>query len=291
MKKYLILLLIPFYMSIGSGFLNAQNISIPDTIIGWQPSWVASLNGSQAAYNNWSQGGVSSISGTASSVLTLLYREGQYGYGFRMNLKYGQANTRGQGVRKTDDVLSIRNRFTYTFEERGDLAAYAMASLETQFDRGYEYDAGPNGEDIYISNFFAPAYLTEGIGIAYSPSDNFMVQGGFALKQTFVMEDELAPVYGLEPGDNFRNEAGITTGINFEKEVATDIVYLSSLSTFTNVAQSLSSTDVIWSNELVGQINKIVSASFQFELRYDDDFSSDIQLKQVLSAGISVNLY
>lgn len=45
------------------------------------------------------------------------------------------------------------------------------------------------------------------------------------------------------------------------------------------------------SNELVGQINSIVSASIQFELRYDNDFSSEIRPKQVLSAGVSVNLY
>lgn len=280
-----------FILIISTHGLMAQNISIPDSISGWQPGWVASLYGSQAAYNNWSQGGVSSISGTASSVFTLLYRDGRYGYGFRANLKYGQANIHGQGVRKTDDVLSLRNRFTYTFNDGGTLAAYAMGTLETQFDRGYEYDAGPNGEDIYISNFFAPAYLTEGAGIAYSPSDFLQFQAGLALKQTFVMQDELAPVYGLDPGDNFRNEAGLTTGLNFEKEVATDIVYIGSLSTFTNVAQSISSTDVIWSNEIVGQINRLINATFQFELRYDDDFSSEVQLKQVLSAGISVNLY
>jgi hypothetical protein len=47
----------------------------------------------------------------------------------------------------------------------------------------------------------------------------------------------------------------------------------------------------MWGNELVGKINSLISASFQFELRYDNDFSSEIQLKQVLSAGISVNLY
>src|SRR5690554_5012219 len=151
----------------------SQTISIPDSISGWQPSWVASLNGAQAAYNNWSQGGVSSVSGTASSVLTMLFRDGQYGYGFRTNLKYGQANIKGQGVRKTDDVISVRNRFSYNFEEGGEISVYGMVAFETQFDRGYKYDAGPAGQDSLISNFFAPAYLTEGAGLAYAPSDFF----------------------------------------------------------------------------------------------------------------------
>ncbi|MEX0720281.1 MAG: DUF3078 domain-containing protein [Balneolaceae bacterium] len=289
MKYIYKLLLSVFTFLLLSQSSFSQNISIPDSIENWQQSWVASLNGSQAAYNNWSQGGVSSVSGTASSVLSLLYRDGQYGYGFRLNLKYGQSKSGEQGVRKTDDVISIRNRAVYDFEEDGPLSVYAKASLETQFARGYEYDE--EGEATLISDFFAPAYFSEGVGLAYQPSDDFMFEGGLALKQTVVLEEELAPVYGLEPDNNIRNEAGITTGINFEKEIFEDIVYLSSLQTFTNVMIALDKTDVIWSNELVGQINRIVSASFQFELRYDDDFSSEVQLKQVLSAGISVNLY
>lgn len=274
-----------------STFATAQNIVIPDTLDGWDQSWVASLNGSQATYNNWSQGGVSSISGTGSSIFSLYYKDGQFSYGFRTNLKYGQSNIKGQGVRKTDDVISIRNRFNYTFREDGSLSGYGTINFRTQFDQGFEYATEPGQPDVLISNFFAPAYLSEGLGIAYGPSDAFVFEAGLGLKQTFVTDDDLAPLYGLDAGDNFRSEGGLTTGINFEKEIAEDILYSSSLETFTNFLIPISETDVFWGNELVGQINSIVSASFQFELRYDNDFSSEIQLKQVLSAGVSVNLY
>lgn len=269
----------------------AQTISIPDTLAGWDQSWVASLNGSQAAYNNWSQGGISSISGTGSSIFSLYYREGQFGYGFRTNLKYGQSNIKGEGVRKTDDVISIRNRFIYTFRKDGTLSGYATVNFRTQFDQGFEYATEDGQPDILISNFLAPAYLSEGIGIAYNPSSAFTFEAGLGLKQTFVTDDQLAPIYGLDPGENFRSEGGLTTGINYEKEVLENILYSSAVETFTNFLIPINETDVFWSNELIGQINSIVSASFQFELRYDNDFSSEIQLKQVLSAGVSVNLY
>lgn len=272
-------------------FATAQSISIPDTLEGWDQSWVASLNGSQAAYNNWSQGGVSSISGTGSSVFTLYYKEGQFSYGFRTNLKYGQSNIKGQGVRKTDDLISIRNRFNYTFREDGTLSGYGTINFRTQFDQGFEYATEDGQPDILISNFFAPAYLSEGVGVAYDPSPAFTFEAGLGLKQTFVNDDDLAPIYGLDAGENFRSEGGLTTGINFEKEVAEDILFASSVETFTNFLTPVDETDVFWANELVGQINSIVSASFQFELRYDNDFSSEVQLKQVLSAGVSVNLY
>lgn len=275
-----------------SGSVYSQAVSIPDTLNGWEQNWVAGLNGSQAAYNNWSQGGVSSISGAGSSVFSVLFRKDKFGYGFRTNLKYGQSNIKGQGVRKTDDLISIRNRFTYTFEEGGTLSAYGVIGFKTQFDRGFKYDdPDAGGRDSLISNFMAPAYVNEGVGLAYAPSESFIFELGLGLKQTIIKDGDLAPNYGLAQGKTFRSEGGLTTGINFEKQVAENIIYNSSLETFTNFNIPISETDVAWGNELVGQINRIVSATFQFELRYDNDFSSEVQLKQVLSAGVSVNLY
>lgn len=274
-----------------SNVILAQNISIPDTLEGWDQSWVASLNGSQAAYNNWSQGGVSSLSGTGSSVFTLKYRNGLFSYGFRTNLKYGQSNTKGQGVRKTDDLIQITNRFNYLFRENGELSGYGAINFRSQFDQGFEYGTEAGDPDVLISNFLAPAYITEGVGISYNPGEGFTFEGGLALKQTIVTEDDLKPVYGVDLNKDIKGEGGLTTGINFEREVFQDILYSSSLETFTNFLIPIDETDVFWSNELIGQINSLVSASFQFEMRYDNDFSSEVQVKQVLSAGISVNLY
>lgn len=269
----------------------SQSFNIPDTLAGWDQSWVASLNGSQAAYSNWAQGGVSSISGTASSVFTMKYREGLFSYGFRTNLKYGQSNVQGEGVIKTDDVIEIINRFNYRFTENGNFSGYGNINFRTQFDEGYEYSTEEGVPDEFISDLFAPAYIMEGVGVSYAPSDAFSFESGLALKQTIVTDDELKPKYGVDPDKDIRGEGGLTTGINFEQEVFENIFYSSALETFTNFLIPVSETDVKWSNEVVGQINSLVSASFQFELRYDNDFSSEIQLKQVLSAGISVSLY
>lgn len=270
--------------------IAAQNIIIPDTLKGWKNTWVASLNGSQATYSNWSQGGVSSISGTASSELTFLNRKNKRGYGFRLNLKYGQSYIQSEGFRKTDDVISIRNRLTNNFKEEDKLAIYFSSNFQTQFDRGYEYDAGAAGQDSLISKIFSPAYFTESMGVAYTPKEYFTAELGVGLKQTVVLDDNLTDNYGLDRNENFRSEGGVSAGINFEKEIFKNIFYSSSFETFTNLLNGLKKTDIAWTNEIVGRINKTVQASSQFELKYDDDYSSQIQLKQVLSVGISLNL-
>lgn len=284
--------LLTFFVLIFSYNLSySQTISIPDTLRGWDYSWLANLNGSQASYSNWSQGGVSSISGTASTVFTALTRADKWAYGFRVNMKYGQSHVKGEGVRKTDDLFSVRNRLTYPLDKKGVFLAYASVWFRTQFDDGYDYGGAVAGGDSLISGFMAPAYVTEGVGVAYKPENYITFEAGLALKQTYVKNESLAPNYGLEEGETFRSEGGFTTGISFQNEVAKNIHFSSSLETFTNVNQSFSKTDVYWANELVGKINEIVNATFQFEIRYDDDFSSELQVKEVLSAGVSVNLF
>lgn len=280
----LLLLLITF------SNLSAQTITIPDTLKGWEHNWVASLNGSQATYSNWSQGGVSSVSGAASSVLTIINRKNKRGYGFRINLKYGQSYLKGEGFRKTDDVISIRNRLTNDFKDEDRLAVYFSSGFQTQFDKGYDYGVIA-GQDSLISNIFSPAYFTESMGIAYTPKEFLTIELGVGLKQTIVADDSLTDNYGLNPTENFRSEGGISAGINLEKEIFPNIFFSGSLETFTNLLNGLKKTDISWTNEIIGEINETVHASCQFELKYDNDFSNQIQLKQVLSLGISMNLY
>ena len=266
-----------------------ETIIISDTLVGWDYNWVGGANGSQAAYNNWSQGGVNTISVTGSTVFNALYRQGRYGYGFSTNLKYGKARIDGQGTRKTDDRIAINNKFSYLFtDERWN--AFANINFSTQFDQGFDYDVEDDEDAILISEFFAPAYFTQIAGIGYVPADYFTAEAGLAMKETFVLNDSLSTRYGLDAGDNFRFEPGFAFAVGFEKEVVKNLKLVSTVETFSNLQRSMDRTDITFSNELIGKINDFLNMSFQFVAIYDDDFNNQAQIKQVLSAGISFSL-
>ena len=268
--------------------INDQVI-ISDTLVGWNQNWVANLNGAQAAYDNWSQGGVNTISVTASTVFNAMYRKGRYGYAFSTNLKYGKARIADEGTRKTDDRIALNNKFSYRFaDERWN--AFANVNFSTQFDQGFDYNVEEGEDPVLISEFFSPAYFTQIAGIGFVPTDYFTVEGGLAMKETFVLEDSLSTRYGLEAGDNFRFEPGYSFALGFEKEVLKNLKLVSSVETFTNLQRHIDRTDVSFSNELVGRINDFLNMSFQFVMIYDDDFNRKVQLKQVLSAGLSVSI-
>jgi len=275
-----------------SAHSTGQTIVIPDTLKGWENDLRINLNGAQASFENWSEGGVNTISGTFSTNYTKVYRSDLFAFGIRINGRYGQARFNGN-TRKSDDLFTIRTRSTFGFTGRSRLSSYGTVMLRTQFRDGFEYNAkrNPNGADSLISGFFAPAYVTEGIGISFNAEKSFQMEAGLGLKQTIVMREDLASNYGLIKGVNYRFEGGLTTGITFQKEVFKNVQYNTDIETFTNLLHPINETDVYWTNEFIGRINSTLRASLQFELRYDYDFSKDIQLKQVLSAGVSMDLF
>lgn len=288
MRKFtfaLLILLIPVLQA------HAQEtIVVSDTLSGWDYGWVAGLNGAQASYSNWSQGGVNNIAVSGNSTFQTHYRDGRFSYGFLLNTRYGKTRLEGDGTRKTDDRLSIRNRFLYDIgDETSDFSIYGDINFRTQFDRGFDYGTGPDDSDLLISNFFSPAYISQNVGMIYSPGDHFSFEAGVGLRQTIVTDDSVLENndYGMPDGDHFKNEAGINLGANFNQNIASNILLNTSVETFTNVNKPLSSTDVFFSGEFVGQINDLINTSLRFDVVYDDDYSKEIQLRQSLSVGVS----
>lgn len=287
MKKIFSVLTILLFMA--SQSYAQETITLSDSLeAGWSYSWIAGLNGSQASYSNWSQGGVNNISVLGNSRFSAKYKEEPFSYGFLIATRYGRSRIEDQGTRKTDDKLSIRNRFLYDLSEHYSL--FGNVNFRTQFDEGFDYGAGPGGEDLLISRFMAPAYFSQSAGLAYMPSDYFSFEAGLAMKQTIVTDEELQPIYGLDEGQTLRNEAGVALGASYEQSIAPDILFSTSVETFTNVSRPVSRTDVYFSSQLTGQVNNLISTSLQVDLVYDDDFSEDWQVLQVLSLGISFML-
>lgn len=266
-----------------------NTVVVADTLEGWDARWSGGLNGAQAAYNNWSQGGTNTISVTASTIFNLKYRQDRFAYALDTNLKYGKARIESEGTRKTDDRFAVNNKFSYLFDNK-KWSAFANINFSTQFDKGFNYSVPDTVQPELISKIFAPAYFTQVLGIAFTPVDYFSAQAGMAMKETIIADTSLSERYGLEAGERFRFEPGYAAALNFEKELFSNISLVSSVETFTNLQRSISSTDVHFANEIIGEINNFMNMSFQYVVIYDDDYSKKVQVKQVLSAGISVDI-
>lgn len=291
MKISFLLLFFTLFTYIHTPKLFAQIIIVPDTLNGWDQSWIVNFNGAQSAFNNWSEGGVNTISGTASTVFTKYYRKERFTYGFRIHLRFGQSKINGNDIRKTDDLISVRNRFTYELSKESIYSAFGAVQFKTQFADGFDYGKAEAGGDSLISRWFSPAYVIESFGLEIKPIDNFSAEIGAALKQTIVSDNRLTTQYQIEPDKNLRSEGGITLGAQYKNQIMENTEFATSIETFTNLLVPLNQTDIYWVNTINGRINKYLSAVFQFELRYDHDYSTEVQLKQVFAAGVTFNFY
>lgn len=286
-----VLLFISLFFLVTSISFAQESITVPDTLRGGKTTWVVGLNGSQASYSNWSQGGTNNISATGTSTITTLYRKNKFAYGLLLDTRYGKTRIENEGNRKIADRLYLLNRFLYTInEENPELKLFTNLTFRTQFDKGYDYGAAEDGGDILISKFMAPAYFNESIGLAWIPSDIFSAEAGIGLKQTYVSDESLSETYGLDEGEQFRSEAGLTLGASLETDLMENIQFSSSIQTFTNFSTGINSTDVLFSNKLIGRINSYINTNLSLDLVYDDDFSKEIQVAQILSVGISYSI-
>jgi hypothetical protein len=247
----------------------------------WELGGWLTLNGSQASFRNWSQGGVNNITGTSTARFTAVYRRDRYVFNNSVNLKYGKSRVSGIGYRKTDDEIRIRNQIRRILDDPR-FSLIAQLNFDTQFDEGFD-----RANTTVISKFLAPAYVIQTVGFAYNPDKWYQIDMGISMRQTIVSDTTLSTRYGLKPGETLRNEGGISIGVNMARDIATNVNYTGQLATFTNLLEPVNYTSLRFTNELIGKINSYLTANVQLAFIYDRNITRELQVKQVISVGFS----
>ncbi len=257
----------------------------------WEHALRTSLTGTQATYRNWSQGGTNNIAILGTVAHSSEYTRDRYAFKTEINLRYGQTRIGDGDFIKSDDRIRLRNQASRKFRDER-LSAIFNLNFESQFDKGYRNPIPEEGEEReLISRFMAPAYITQVLGLGYQPVENLRFEGGFAMKQTIVADTSLSFRYFSEFDKTFRNEAGLSLLIGYERRIMENIFYSGYVETFTNVNRALSHTDMLFVNEITGQINRYISANVEFVLAYDSDIIKELQVKQIISLGISYSFF
>lgn len=269
----------------------------------WDSELTGKISLSQAAYRNWQEGGVNSLALT-TGLSGSTEREGtRWAQGYDLRLALGYINQEGQEVRKTEDRIRLQANLQY----QGDgffkrFNPTLAGDLRTQFAIGFDYTDNPydseapdnpragNDPPVQTSAFFAPATITESLGLTYEPYSQLSLRFGAASKQTIVTEPDFRVLYGVDPDKVGRIEAGGQFAANLDQRLSESIRYQSQLDVFFAVNQLENPPDVIWDNTITMQVNNWLSTDLQFVALFDEDTSSSIQIKEVISVGVSFTL-
>ena len=270
--------------------LRAQDTP-PDSAAAWTTEATGQLSFAQAGFRNWQEGGVNTLALSSGINAKAGRTSSRWQQTHEMRLAFGFVKQDTLDFRKAEDLIQFLSAVKYQgadFFERFN-PTFA-ASLRTQFAEGFNYDEDPLGRGrtppVKVSAFFAPATLTQSVGLTYQPLAWLTQRVGFAMKETVVTLKRFRALYGVDPDETVRFEAGLESFTEVDKEVFENVLYKSKLSLFASFNQP-DKPDALWENLITMKVNEWLNVSFEFVTLYDVDITSAAQLKEVLSVGVS----
>ncbi|MFB6231170.1 MAG: DUF3078 domain-containing protein [Salinibacter sp.] len=263
----------------------------------WDTNLTGKISVSQAAYRNWQEGGINSLAFTASLDGAVERAGRRWAQAYSMRLALGFIDQEDRRIRKSEDLIRLQADLQYQGDGFfGRFSPTLAGDLRTQFAKGFDYDSNPfkNGDTreppVQTSAFFAPGTITESLGLTYEPLDQFSVRLGVASKQTIVREPDFRALYGVDEDKLARVEAGGQLSSSLNQRLSENIRYRSQLDIFFAVSQLENPPDAIWQNVVNLEVNDWLSTDLEFVAVYDEDTVRAIQLKEVISVGVSLSV-
>jgi hypothetical protein len=201
----------------------------------------ANLSGS-AFSQSWQGGGINNLGlGTVlNNKVSHFKGKGVFTNDIQFQLGFLNNMPKVNGVvqkefRKNIDRLFIDTKYSQKIHDR--LNWFAGVNLLSQFIKGRDFT---KTNKPVISNLFAPAFLSEGVGLEYKASKYLMLSfGGATLRQTFVLDDEVFEntkkagtnkdgkatfySYGVEQGKKMLFEAGFQGVASYDRNITKNI--------------------------------------------------------------------
>ncbi len=287
-----ILLVLGFILSILSGYSQQFNdtgtfsqYSVQnDSTKHWTKNGSFSLLLHQASFSNWVSGGQNSFSGSVNINHEYNYSKDKLYWDIKIIANYGMSKVGDTELQKTSDSFE----FNSMMRKRTSTNWYhsLIVNVRSQFTRGYNLFSFPKK---YISDFFSPGYVTVSPGYTFkkSQNDHFHISP-ITLETTFAKK-ELAPMYNIRNGKVWRHEFGLLANAYYKVNLMKNISFENIFSSHFDYFRRISNVDVNYQANLIMQVNKYISANFNFQIIFDDDTSKKAQIQQ--NMGFSINYF
>lgn len=262
----------------------------------WNTGGEININVAQGSQSNWAAGGDDfSFSINSYFGLYAFYKKDRYNWDNTLDLNYGFLNTTTLGSRKNDDRMDLLSKAGYQIAPK--LSLSTLFNFHSQFSKGYNYNT--DGTKELLSDFLAPAYIILGIGFDYKPAEGLSIFiSPITSRWTIVNNDSLSAkgAYGVVKGEKSKNEIGAFLSVNYLKDITKTITYKGRLDLFSNYKHNPQNIDLMMNNIFTAKFSKVLAASLQLDLIYDDDVklfgpnhnSPAMQLKSLIGVGLSM---
>lgn len=261
MKRYIL----AFLLLISGIAASAQEQPASDTLEKpnyWTKGMTTQVTFSQLSLTNWAAGGYGSVSLNTYINAYRDYQKDNVKWENQLQMGYGFIYSFDEVYKKSDDRLIFDSKFGYKAVDK--LYMSAVFNATSQFANGYK------GEDV-VSSFAAPAYISLGLGIDYTPTKSMSINfAPLTGKVVIVKDPALRSLYGNAEDQFTRFELGAQLKVNNRISVQNFSVE-SALTLFSDYLNHPLNVKVNWDLNVNAQIAKYFSVSLRTNLIYDDN--------------------
>lgn len=286
--------------------VEVQNPNLDLKVNYWRNWTTFGVNANQASFSdNWQNGGVNSIALGAAFNTKFDYTRENKNFTSELDLKYGKVKNKDQLARKANDRILWDNKYAIKFAKKWSF--FASLTFESQFDKGFSYKT-VNGKDTIdrrISNFMAPGYLTESMGIEVQPFTGLSIRFGTGTaRQTFIADDNVLypddatlndPAalaeykrFGVEWPKKFRNELAFQIVANLDRNLSDNINIKARYAFFANYGQWGDASHRLDAT-LTARVTRVISVTLNGIALYDplqEEADGKLQTAQSLAIGL-----
>ena len=249
----------------------------------WLLGGDASLSFAATSLTNWVAGGEDQIGVRPAINLFANYKKGKRTFENYAILAYGILKTGERKAVKNEDRLHYTSKLGHQISPK---LAYTSAFLaRTQFAPGYKYSG--NVITAKVSDFIAPLNMYLSVGIDYMPKKNIsLMLSPIMGRATFVRSDSSTVFIAAgmmtekidEDGKKIqvprhsRYEYGGGALIKFNGNLFKNkVTYSSQLELFSNYVEKPQNIETLWLFDTKIMLFKNITASWQLQLKYDDN--------------------
>ena len=252
----------------------------------------------QTGFSDWVGGGTNNFSGTLKFDYEWEYRDKGWDWLTNVESAYGLAKYKNAPfARKIDDRILIQSIVGKEFTK--NLSFSAFFNFTSQLGNGYKYKKDSNNNEIreLTTRIFSPAYFQLGSGflwkkdetlwVNYSPIATRLILVSKKFTQDLTGNDTY---FGVLPNKSSRYELGANLTFHSEGNLLENIKYKQDLKLFSNYLEDASNVDLDYLVQIEVDINPLLSTQLIFQLIYDDNAISRLQVREVFGVGVQLKL-
>ena len=288
--RYLIIILI-FSVNIYS-----QEIVEKDSL--WTKRGNVTVLLNQTGFSNWVGGGTNNFSATIKFDYEWEYKDKGWDWLSNVESAFGIAKYKNAPfARKIDDRILIQSIVGKEFTR--NLSFSAFFNFTSQIGNGYKYKKDSENNEIreLTTRIFSPAYFQIGSGFLWKKDEKIWVNYSPIASRLILVSkkftDDLLEnetYFGVSQNKSSRYELGANLTFHSEGKLLENVNYKQDLKLFSNYIEEASNIDLDYLAQIEINVNPLLTTQLIFQLIYDDNAVSRLQVREVFGVGVQLKL-